>query len=322
MGGVNSALEQPGLSTGLRIAAVGAVLYGDQRIRDGRARRARGLRRAGTGELRQRRFLYALLTVLGGWLGQVEGAMTGVTISAVLQCILTWRAVASEANKQAVPIRFGVHDADFHILMMFALPAALNGFVSVPAIWFGHAVLVRQEGGYTRAMALFTAANNFRTIALFLPSVVNNVNYSLLSHQLGVPGGGGYVRVFWVNLTVTVAIAVGGAAAASISGPWLLGWFGEEFKAGYPVPARLDDLDRASKHRARPATNHPEPRPHLVHVLWNVDSELWGAGAVRSASDAEPRRSGPRVGVPCLSRGDGDGEWAHGDAARYPTGHR
>ena len=61
------------------------------------------------------------------------------------------------------------------------------------------------------------------------------MNFSLLSHQLGVPGGGGYVRVFWVNLTVTVAIAVGGAAAASISGPWLLGWFGEEFKAGYPV---------------------------------------------------------------------------------------
>ena len=60
--------------------------------------------------------------------------MTGVTISAVLQCILTWRAVASVANQQAVPIRFGFHDADVHILTKFALPAALNGFVSVPAI--------------------------------------------------------------------------------------------------------------------------------------------------------------------------------------------
>ena len=92
--------------------------------------------------------------------------MTGVTISAVLQCILTWRAVASVANQQAVPIRFGFHDADVHILTKFAVPAALNGFVSVPAIWFGNAVLVRQEGGFPE-MALFTAANNFRTIALF-----------------------------------------------------------------------------------------------------------------------------------------------------------
>ena len=229
----STVLEQPGLSTGLRIAAVALFFT----VINGFAMGAlAGLE--GYAALGRASFVsgvsYVLLTILGGRLGQVEGAMTGVTISAVLQCILTWRAVASVAKQQAVPIRFGFHDADVHILTKFAVPAALNGFVSVPAIWFGNAVLVRQEGGFPE-MALFTAANSFRTIALFIPSIVNNVNFSLLSHQLGVPGGGGYVRVFWVNLTVTVAIAVGGAVAASISGPWLLGWFGEEFKAGYPV---------------------------------------------------------------------------------------
>lgn len=177
---------------------------------------------------------YFGVAVVGGWIAALEGAISGVALAGALQTALLWRAVLAEAAKQGIVFRvaFGLRDAD--TLLSFTLPAALNGFVSVPVIWFGNALLVRQDSGY-HWMALFTAANSFRIIALFLPAVVNNVNMSLLNHQVGLQDGRRYLSVFWVNFGLTVAITCGVSGAAILFAPWLLGWFGSEFRAAYPV---------------------------------------------------------------------------------------
>ena len=230
---LSALLEQPGLADALRIAAVAlffsvmnGFLMGALSGLEGYDALGRSCVIGGT--------LYFVAAVLGARFGALEGAMAGIAIAGAIQCVLFWRATLTVAARQGIEIRPGSLRRDADILVSFALPAALNGFLSVPAIWFGHAVLVRQEGGY-QSMALFTAANNFRIIALFLPNIVNNVNMSLLNYQLGLQDSRRYRRVLWVNFGLTVTIATGAAAAATLLAPWLLDLFGEEFRAAYPV---------------------------------------------------------------------------------------
>lgn len=178
--------------------------------------------------------IYLASAVPGGLAGSVSGVVVGIAVSGLLQCLLLTRALRVEARRQGIHMQLQLDARDSGIVLRFALPAALNGFVSVPAIWFGNAMLVRQPGGF-EALALFAAANSFRIIVLFLPNILNNVNMALINHQKGLQDGRGYRRVFWLNLAATLGIVVAGVLAISGLGPWLLAAFGPGFSVAYPV---------------------------------------------------------------------------------------
>jgi O-antigen/teichoic acid export membrane protein len=178
--------------------------------------------------------VYLAAALSGGALGSVPGVIIGIALSGSLQWGLLSRALRAEARRQGIVLQLRLDARDTGIVARFALPAALNGFVSVPAIWFGNALLVRQSGGFD-AMALFAAANSFRIIVLFLPNIVNNVNMALLNNQKGVEDRRGYRRVFWANLAATSGIVLAGGLVIGALGPWLLAAFGPEFRVAYPV---------------------------------------------------------------------------------------
>jgi O-antigen/teichoic acid export membrane protein len=177
---------------------------------------------------------YLLAAILGAIGGGLTGALLGIGTSGLLQCVLLWRAVGAETRRRGITVRVRPRAGDATIMLKFALPAALNGFVSVPAIWFGNAVVVRQPDGF-RLLALFAAANSFRVLVLFLPNIVNNVNMALINQQKGVADSRGYRRVFWFNFVAILAIIGSGAAVVSLLGPWLLALFGAEFIDAYPI---------------------------------------------------------------------------------------
>ena len=64
--------------------------------------------------------------------------------------------------------------------MESALPAALTNVTTLPTLWLVTAILARQDQGMTK-LALFTAANSLRLLVNFVPALVNNVGFSILS---------------------------------------------------------------------------------------------------------------------------------------------
>ncbi len=162
----------------------------------------------------------------------LTGAVAGVGLSGLLQAALLCQAVRIEARRRGIPLQIVGLRAEAGIVLRFAIPAALNGFIAVPAVWASNAFLARQEEGYA-LFALFSAANNFRIIVLFLPNIVNNVSMSLLNHQKGLGDNRRYRRVFWTNLAATLCVVVCGALTVALVGRWLLSWFGSGFSQGY-----------------------------------------------------------------------------------------
>ena len=227
------ALKEPELSAGLMIASgvvffavmngflLGALAGFESFPQIGKAGIASGT-------------LYVVFGAAGGQFGAVNGALIGIALSAVLQFIILWTLVLRETRRRGIAISVPRLGEEREILFRFYLPAALNGLVTLPAIWLANAAVARQSQGYEQ-LALFTAANSFRIIVLFLPNILNTVGMSVLNNQRGAGDEVRFRRLFWSNLAVTAAIASAGAIAISIAGPMLLKMFGITFTQAYPI---------------------------------------------------------------------------------------
>jgi O-antigen/teichoic acid export membrane protein len=178
--------------------------------------------------------LYVILCWLGGAIGGLTGAVGAQALSAAIACALLTRFVITEAAKQGIEFRWRDASQEADVLVKFALPAALNSFVALPAIWLANAILARQPHGYDQ-LALFAAANNFRIIVLFVPQIMNNVGMSLLNNERGAENAASCRRIFWTNLFLTIGVTLAAAGALVVAGPWILQIFGSRFGDGYRV---------------------------------------------------------------------------------------
>ena len=212
--------------------------------------------------------VYVVACLFGAAAGGVTGAVVGVAASGLFQTVVLWWAVRTEAAGQGIVPRAAATKPDRDVIFKFAVPAALNGFIAMPAIWITNAMLARQPGGFA-LMALFSAATSFRIIVLFLPNIVNGVSMSLLNHQKGLRDVDRYRRMFWVNLFATLSIVTGGAVAVSLAGRWLLTWFGPGFRDAYGVLLVLM------------AVTIPESASTaLYQVIQSRERMWWSVGAV------------------------------------------
>src|SRR5262249_41925084 len=177
---------------------------------------------------------YVIACVIGAALQGVPGAVAGLAVSAVVQALLLGQVLAVEAARHKLWFQFSGMKQETDVLLRFALPASLSGFVSLPAIWLANAILVNHQGGFTQ-MALFAVANNYRVAALVLPSLINGVGLSLLNNQRGVGDARRFRRVYWVNLGAVLGLVVLAAGGITLFGPWLLSVFGQGFGDGYVV---------------------------------------------------------------------------------------
>jgi O-antigen/teichoic acid export membrane protein len=182
--------------------------------------------------------LHIALCGAGAWIGGATGALVGLTLSSVSRWILLNWTMRREADKQQIPLRGMQGRAEHHLLTRFAIPATLAGLSSVPALWISNVFLVQQDNGY-RELGLYGAAFSLRSLVVIFPAIINNVASSLLNHELGTANEVRYRKLYKANILVTGIIAVAGIAFFLLFGHWILGIFGAEFRAGYPVLVML-----------------------------------------------------------------------------------
>ncbi len=163
-----------------------------------------------------------------------EGALAGLAAGAGIQWLALRHFLRQECVTHGITVDYHGMVVESGVLFKFALPAALGGLSFMPALWLSNTFLVRQPGGYAQ-VALYAASSNLRVLVLFLPQLLNNVGMSLLNNAKGAGDPKRYRRIFWGNFLVTTLATLLGAAGTGFLGPALLGLFGREFGAGYPV---------------------------------------------------------------------------------------
>jgi O-antigen/teichoic acid export membrane protein len=226
-------LREPGLTSGLRIGAVFlfffalngyqlGVLWGLEAFS--------GLARAGVAS-----GVAAILAVsAGAWLGGRDGAIAGLCAASVVRWVFHSFVIRAETLRRAIPVRFAYRAGqDRSLLSRFAIPAALSGWFAWSMLWISTSVLVRQPGGF-KEMGVYSAANSIRLLVLFLPSVVNNVGFSILNFESSRRNGD-HRQAFRLNLVASSLISALGVVAVGLVGRPVLALFGKDFRVGYAL---------------------------------------------------------------------------------------
>jgi len=170
---------------------------------------------------------------LGAWWGGLNGALIGLSISALVRCVIHNRWLRLEYRIHSLKPQYKgslIHEKA--IILKFALPAAMAGYYSMPLIWLANSLLVRQPGGYGE-MALYSAANNIRILVLFLPNVINSVGLSVLNNEMSKGDTNQYNRVFKLNVLFIFLVSLGGCLIMGFWGLPILQLFGKDFREGY-----------------------------------------------------------------------------------------
>ncbi len=223
----------PGLHAALVIAAATALFSVRNAFLTGALSGLEAFRRlglagvaAGTG--------YLGLTTYGAWTGGVEGAVAGLMAATALQTLLLTWALHVERRRQAIPKAAAPIREEGRILLHFALPGALSGLTSIPALWGVQALLARSPRGFGD-VAVYAACLNLLTAVLFVPTIVNGVTMPWINRRNALEGDRGYRHALRTNLVATTVILALALAATGLLGRWLLGLYGSGFRGGYDV---------------------------------------------------------------------------------------
>jgi len=121
------------------------------------------------------------LTLLLG----IEGAIIGLTIVAALVTVLLYRHTkrSMRAAKFSENVKAAETWQETSVLWRFALPGFLSGVLTSALLWTGRIILTRQEAGYTE-LGLFTAADQWRIMVLFIPAIISRVILPIISSSL------------------------------------------------------------------------------------------------------------------------------------------
>jgi O-antigen/teichoic acid export membrane protein len=177
--------------------------------------------------------IVAIVTISSGaWWWGLSGALAGLSISALLRCFVhnIWIRYENRRVNIKVKIR-GCFAQEKDIIFHFAIPAAIAGCFSIPVIWLGNSILVRQPGGYGE-MAYYAAAMNIKNLLLFAPLVITNVASSVLNHVKGAGNYLQYGRLFKFNNFFVFFTASMTAIVLGLLSNIILGMYGPEFISG------------------------------------------------------------------------------------------
>jgi O-antigen/teichoic acid export membrane protein len=224
-------LKAPALAFGLKVAAAAVLFSVINGYQVGALAGLESYRALAMCSAAQGLFQVSVCSV-AAWLWGLNGALVGLPLSALARWVIFHLATRHEALKQGIRFTYGGLWQEHPILLRFAIPAALAGFSSPPAMWLGNAFLVRSVQGYSQ-MAIFSAAFNLKSMVMFLPLLLNNVGMSLLNTQKGQADEIRYRKVFWINLLLTGVTAGAGALGIAVVGRHLLHLYGRSFIDGY-----------------------------------------------------------------------------------------
>jgi O-antigen/teichoic acid export membrane protein len=174
------------------------------------------------------------LIVIGVWRGGLTGAVWGLIAALAVNWFLNNRALRSECSRMELSYVFASCRQELPILHQFSLPALLASIIVGVAMWTCNALLVHQPEGYPQ-LGLYTAADKWRLLILFVPTSVCSVALPVLSNMYGVGDSSGFRKVFRVNVLLNTGIAFVAALVIAAFAMPIMSMYGAPFRAGWPI---------------------------------------------------------------------------------------
>jgi O-antigen/teichoic acid export membrane protein len=178
------------------------------------------------------------LIVFGVWRWGIRGAVWGTVAAMAINWALNNWALRREGKSSGIACEFAGFYKEWRVLHRFTLPAFLASIVVGPAMWACNALLVHQPEGYAQ-LGLYTAADRWRLLILFVPTSVFGMVVPVLSNLYGTGDLLGFKRVFRANVILNSGLALTLAIVVTVLAPRIMSVFGKTFHSGWPILAIL-----------------------------------------------------------------------------------
>lgn len=174
--------------------------------------------------------LTAVLIVPGAWAYGVNGAVGGLALAAIGSYLVLQHYVRQALESFAIDENqpFSAWKAELPVLWHYALPGLVVGGISAAMLWWGRTVLAETDGGYIQ-LGLFEAANQWRTMILFLPAILSRVAMPVLAETYGRDRKGDFARAVVLQFRAIVVLCLPLTVVVMVGSEWLMTIFGDAY---------------------------------------------------------------------------------------------
>lgn len=169
------------------------------------------------------------LVVLGTWAWDLSGAILGLIAGQGVMLVLFAIDLRSEIQRAGMSLAPAGCMREWRTLCGFSLPVFLSGVMVVPVTWACCALLVNQPGGYAEN-GIFTAANQWFVLLLFLPDRLSQVNLPMLSDHIGRGDYRGASKIMMLCLKISAITVVPLACLLCLVSPLIMKLYGMGFE--------------------------------------------------------------------------------------------
>jgi O-antigen/teichoic acid export membrane protein len=174
------------------------------------------------------------LMVFGVWRWGLNGAVSGLVAAMAVNWALNNRALHQECSQSGISYDFKSFHKEWPVLHQFSLPAFLASVVVGPALWVCNALLVHQPNGYSQ-LGIYTAADRWRLLVLFIPTSAFGMLVPVLSNLYGSGDILAFRRIFRVNLLWISALALLCALVVAAAAKPIMSLYGNSFHSGWAI---------------------------------------------------------------------------------------
>lgn len=159
----------------------------------------------------------------------VEGAIIGSALAAAIVAPISYRFARNALAAEGISLWRKVRLATIRRIWRFALPTFLAGALLPPISWFLIVLLTREPSGYEQ-VAFFSAANQWRGVAILIPNVANSVTLAVQSNLFGQERKNLFHQALVTNLWIQAVLGVAICGAMMLLSPLLMTMYGDGFR--------------------------------------------------------------------------------------------
>jgi O-antigen/teichoic acid export membrane protein len=174
------------------------------------------------------------LLVSGAYFGGLNGAVWALAINLCFNWLLNHLALRKEARRKNVPFSLRGCQREWSVLWQFSLPAVLASSMVGPVNWACNAMLVNRPNGYEE-MGVYSAANQWYAVLMFLPGMLGSVVLPVLSDQLGKDNTKQSLKTLILAIKMNLFVVIPLVLGVSVISPYIMTLYGEKFADGWPT---------------------------------------------------------------------------------------
>ena len=174
------------------------------------------------------------MIVFGAYRSGINGAVWGISAAMAATWALNHITLRRICRQCGIAWKWRRCWSEVHLMYRTSLPALLSSLIGVPSMWLCTYLVVQQANGYLQ-LGLYSAADRYRLLLLFMPSAIAASVLPILASFKGEGDRSGFGSLLRGNMMVVSVLVCVPAVLIVLCARRAMGYFGSSYLAGAPI---------------------------------------------------------------------------------------